>query len=360
MQLLRMIIAELCWRWGTALLAVLLVAAAVVSMCWADAVARGAADVTRRVQRDIGTNLVVLPPGTDTTAWLLHRRSSGALPMAAVDQLEASGLAGRLIPLVRRVVQVDGEDVLLTGVGQERAGGKRSVFARDVDDSGVVIGAAVAITLDVQVGDELDLPGGPAQITDVLLPEGSIDDTAVFMPLAQAQRRLHLEGHVTEIEALECRCSPAVADPGAHVVSLAETAVPGAVVIRRQAAAEARRKQRDLAEAIAAVAGPAAACAGLLLIAGMAWLNVRVRQQECGVLRALGWTRGALVVLLAGRWCCIGFDGAVIGLIIAMMLTEGAPQWWWALAAVPGAAVIASLLPAMLGASADPVEALRS
>lgn len=355
-----MVMGELSWRWVTAVVAVLLVGVAVGSTLWADAVVTGAADVTRRIQRDIGTNLVVLPKDTDTAAWWLRRETTGSMPQDAADRLEASGLAGRLVPLVRRVISIDGTDVLLTGVGAERTGGRRPVFAQDVSNNGAVVGATVAQALGLAVGDSIDLPGGPTTVADVLLVQGSIDDTSVFLPLAQAQRRLDLDGRLTEIEALECRCSPDIADPAAHIVDLAAAAVPEAIVIRRTAAAEARRKQRALVESIAEIVGPAGAMAGMLLVGGLAWLNVRERRSECGVLRALGWTRTDILVVLLGRWLCIGVVGAVLGLLFAVLLSDGLePRWWWALAAAPGAAVLVGLLPALQGASADPVEALR-
>ena len=358
--LITLVMGELRWRWMTAAIAALLVGLAVGSVLWADAVITGAADVTRRIQRDIGTNLVILPKDTDTAAWWLRRETTGSLPQDAADRLEASGLAGRLVPLVRRVVSIDGTDVLLTGVGTERTGGRRPVFAQDVSNNGAVVGATVAQALGLDVGDTIDLPGGRTTVVDVLLVQGSIDDTSVFLPLAEAQRRLDLEGRLTEIEALECRCSPDIADPAAHIVELAAAAVPEAIVIRRTAAAEARRKQRELAESIAEVVGPAGAMVGMLLVGGLAWLNVRERRSECGVLRALGWTRMGILVVLLGRWSCIGVVGAVLGLLCAVLLSDGIePLWWWALVAAPGAAVLVGVLPALQGASADPVEALR-
>ena len=126
------------------------------------------------------------------------------------------------------------------------------------------------------------------------------------------------------------------------------------------AAAEARRQQRDLAESIAEVVGPVGAGAGMLIVGGMAWLNVRERRSECGVLRALGWTRSDILIVLLGRCLCIGVVGAVLGLTTISAREGGlATDWWFALLAAPAAAVLAGLFPALLGASADPVEALR-
>ena len=359
-QRLSMVARELRWRWGSALLTAVLVAMSLATVLWADAVARGAADHTRRIQRDIGMNLVVLPKNTNASRWWLHHEVQGSLPASAVDRLEQSGLAGRLLPLVRRVVQVNGVDVLLTGMGRERTGGKKAVFEQAVGE-GVVLGSAVAAELGVAAGDRIPLPGGEMVVQDVLLEQGAVDDISVWMPLAEAQRRLGLEGRVTEIEALECRCDPSIQDPAAWIIARAAEAVPEAVVIRRHAPAEARRKQRALAESIAGLVGPAGAVTGLLLVGGLAWLNTRARRAECGVLRALGWTRLELVGMLSGRWFVIGLLGAVLGLLLAATLViEMSAMWWWSLLAAPTAAMSAGLLPVLRAAAADPVKALRT
>jgi putative ABC transport system permease protein len=166
---------------------------------------------------------------------------------------------------------------------------------------------------------------------------------------------------LTEIEALECRCGPDIDDPAAYIQSLAAKVVPEAVVIRRHAAAQARRLQRDLADAIVAVAPPVAAWVVLVLIGGMAWLNVRERRAECGILRALGWTRASVLGVLLGRWVIVGLLGGGLGLAVALvLLAPTSALWWWTLLGAPAAAVLAGCLPALIGASADPVEALRT
>ena len=361
MPVAMLVLGELRCRWGTAVVAALLVGLGVLAVLGTDALARDAADVTRRVQRDIGTTLVLLPKGADTSGWWLQRTSTQTLPQDAADRLEASGLAGRLIPMVRRIVRIGETDVLLTGIGEERSGGRKPVFAPKVHEDGAIVGATVGREMGVQIGDMLPLPGGEVRVGDVLLPQGSIDDSSVFLPLDDVQRRLGLVGRLTEIEALECRCGPDVDDPVAYIQMVAARAVPEAVVIRRHAAAQARSLQRDLADSIVAVAPPVAAWVALALIGGMAWLNVRERRAECGMLRALGWTRASVLGVLLGRWLVVGLIGGSMGLLVALVVLQPTSAlWWWSLAGAPVAAVLAGSLPAMVGASADPVEALRT
>jgi hypothetical protein len=338
-----------------------LVAIACLAVMFTDAIARGSADATRRIQRDIGTNLVILPGETDISDWWMQRPTKGHMPQGAVDQLETAGLAGRLIPVARGTVALGDNDFLLVGIGQERAGGKRSALAPSTSTSGAIIGAHVANALGLKAGSSLALPNGPVDVVDVLLPEGSLDDISVFLPLGEVQQRLGLEGRLTQIDALECRCGPDIDDPLAYLQHAVATILPHAQVIRREAPAEARRKQRALADATASGAGPAAALVAMCIVAGLAWLNVRDRRTECGVLRALGWTRGSICVVLLGRWFVVGLSGAIIALgLVAMVLGVFHEAWWWSLAIAPVAAVVVGSVPAMIGAGADPVEALRT
>jgi len=359
-RLVQLVLGELRWRWGTAVVATGLVVVACVVVLFADAIARGAADATRRIQRDIGTNLVILPGDTDVTDWWLLRSTRGHLPQDAVDRLEQAGLAGRLIPVVRGSIEQGGGEFLLVGIGRERAGGRRGALAPSTSDSGAVIGSEVASLLELQSGSSMQLPGGAVEVHDVLLPQGSLDDISIFLPLEDVQRRLGLEGRLTQIDALECRCGPDIDDPLAWLQTEVGKVLPAAQVIRRQAPAEARRRQRALADAAASGAGPAAALVAMCIVAGLAWLNVRERRTECGVLRALGWTRTSVLVVLLGRWCMVGVAGAIIALGIAAAMLKGfSAVWWWALLAAPVAAVAVGAVPALVGASADPVEALR-
>lgn len=360
MSMLQLVLSELRWRWGTAVVAAALIAFACGAVLFTDALARGSADATRRIQRDIGPNLVILPGETDVGSWMLDRRTEGSIPEDALDALEAEGLAGRLIPLVQQPVTVSGHRFLLTGVGRERSGSKRGVLAPATSEQGAIIGSEVGRTLGIEAGGMFELIGGEVSVHEVLQPQGSIDDISIHVPLRDVQRRLNLSGQLTQIDALECRCGAEIEDPLAWLQDRVRTVLPTAQIVRRRAPAEARRSQRALADATARVAGPAAALVAMCIVAGLAWLNVRGRRAECGVLRALGFTRSGVLALLLGRWAFVGIAGAIAALAICGWAIDAwSPRWWWVLVAAPAAAMLIGSLPALIGASADPVEALR-
>jgi len=103
----------------------------------------------------------------------------------------------------------------------------------------------------------------------------------------------------------------------------------------------------------------------VLFVANSAAAAIRGRRRELGVLACLGWTRPRLFASVLGELAAIGVAAGVLGAIAALGLSaalglHASPQR--AILAVPVAvavAVVAGLIPAWLGARADPVEAVR-
>jgi putative ABC transport system permease protein len=103
----------------------------------------------------------------------------------------------------------------------------------------------------------------------------------------------------------------------------------------------------------------------VLFVANSASAAIRGRRRELGVLACLGWTRPRLFAAVLGEIAVIGVAAGVLAAILALGLSSvlglrAPPER--AFLAVPIAAavaVIAGLVPAWLGARADPVESVR-
>ena len=103
----------------------------------------------------------------------------------------------------------------------------------------------------------------------------------------------------------------------------------------------------------------------VLFVANSASAAIRGRRRELGVLACLGWTRPRLFASVLGEIAAIGLAAGILGAVLALGLSpalglHASPER--ALLAVPVAAavaVLAGLVPAWLGARADPVEAVR-
>jgi ABC-type lipoprotein release transport system permease subunit len=142
-----------------------------------------------------------------------------------------------------------------------------------------------------------------------------------------------------------------------------------------QSIATARQEQRIMAERYFSYIFP------LLLFAVMAWigilafLNVRERRHEIGIMRAVGYGSGKIALLFLGKAAFIGFSGAAVGFFLGSALSvKFGPQIFkitaasikpqmelliWSLLGSPLVCAAAVIIPTMLGVYQDPAVALR-
>jgi putative ABC transport system permease protein len=134
------------------------------------------------------------------------------------------------------------------------------------------------------------------------------------------------------------------------------------------AAEEANRANlRRQREALAAMLAPALIVASGLIIALLAWANVRDRRSEIGLFRAVGMRSRQILGIFLGRAAIVGFAGAGVGVVggilIGLLAVERTmlPVQVLVLIAViaPLLAVMASWLPALLAAQRNPAEILQ-
>jgi ABC-type lipoprotein release transport system permease subunit len=265
--------------------------------------------------------------------------------------------------------------VLLTGVLPERnavdAPGKEPM-GYQVARGTCYVGFAIAEALNLREGDAIELPHGVRlQVERCMVEDGSKEDVRIYAHLADAQQVLGMADRINTIQALGCLCKggalPLMREriakvlPGTYVTELRNIAI---------ARAGARQMVEQHVETI--VAAVVSVCA--LWVALLAWLNVRERRQEIGVLRALGFGSGHVAALFLGRAVVIGLCGAVVGFVAGtwLALHFGADIFHLTFAKVKPAfdllprtliaaalvAALASLLPAMVAVTQDPAATL--
>ena len=107
----------------------------------------------------------------------------------------------------------------------------------------------------------------------------------------------------------------------------------------------------------------------------LAFLNVRERRQEIGIMRATGYSSGKIALLFLGKAVIIGFSGAAFGFIVGTALSvKFGPQIFkitaasikpqmelliWSLLGSPLVCAAAVMIPTMLGVYQDPAVTLR-
>jgi len=240
----------------------------------------------------------------------------------------------------------------------------------------LMLGELLAGSLHKRPGDTLQIQGSIFTVCGVYHGGSALEAGAAILPLDQMQKLGSLEGKVT---AFHVRLKPApLNEPPDHYLARAqqeiEAALPG---LRAVPAAERAANNQIVVLASAAAWGTSsiALLIGILGIANTMAMAVFERTGEIGLLRALGWNRWRVVLLVEIEAAGLGFAGGLLGIAVgwaALRILARLPQTasivsssfsWPLLAEATGIAIFAGLLagvvPAWRGARLSPVEALR-
>jgi ABC-type lipoprotein release transport system permease subunit len=184
-----------------------------------------------------------------------------------------------------------------------------------------------------------------------------------------------LPGQINEIKAIDCLCLTADENPLEILRAELAKALPEAKVIQLRAIADARAKQRRMAEKYVVFVTPFTLVLSAAWICLMAVMNVRERRQEIGILRALGYGSSQIALLFLTKAILLGLVGAVLGFVVGSTLAlKFGPEIFqvtakairaepgllgWALLAAPAFAGLASFIPAVWAVTQDPAVTLR-
>jgi putative ABC transport system permease protein len=242
--------------------------------------------------------------------------------------------------------------------------------------SEVMLGDLLASNLNKKPGDTLELQGSPFTVVGVYHGSSALEAGAVIMPLDQLQQLSSLQGKVSTIH-VRLRPAPLRESPDAYRKRAEEqidAALPG---LRAVPAAERAGNNQFVRLAHASTWGTSliALLIGILGIANTMAMSVFERTREIGILRALGWKRWQVLILIQLEAVVLGMGGGVLGILVgwgALRVLAILPQTasivsasfpWSLLPEALGIAVLAGLaagaIPAWRGARLSPVEALR-
>jgi putative ABC transport system permease protein len=240
----------------------------------------------------------------------------------------------------------------------------------------VMLGDLLAENLNKRVGDKLDLQGSPFKVVGIYHGASALEADAIILPLDELQQLSSLQGKVSTIH-VRLRPVPPGESPENYIKraqAQIEAALPG---LRAVPAAERASNNQfvRLAHASAWGTSSVALLIGILGIANTMAMSVFERTQEIGILRALGWRKGQVLMLIQLEAAVLGLGGGVLGVVFgwcALRLLAALPQTASIVSAsVPlplllealGIAVLAGLIagamPAWRGARLSPVEALH-
>lgn len=371
---------ELQHRKGTCFLAATVLAAA-VALCVALTITEVASQrETRRVTRDLGFNLRIIPRGTDMEKFYLSSYSEQTMPESALDKLASvkNFSYNHLVASLQKHFQIDGHRVLLLGISGEQAppGKKKPPMIFSVEPGTVHVGFEAARLLGVEKGDTIPLGDQTMRVARAMPEMGTADDIRVIGLLSDVQEILGLEGQINEIKAIDCLCLTADQDPQGILQQQLQQALPEARVVMQSSIAEARARQRQASEKYATFVLAAVMLVAAAWICALAIGNVRQRYGEIGLLRAIGYSSGMIGSLILGRAALIGLISGLMGYFLGTWLAlTWAPEIFpvtakairaqpsllpWALLATPLLAIVASFIPAAVAITQDPADVLRN
>jgi putative ABC transport system permease protein len=378
MRIARLIAQELAHAKANTLLSAV-AACLAVAMCVFLVMTQAAARrETRRVTRDLGFNVRIVPKETDAGRMYLEGYSAHTMPFEVVHRLAGQGtiVYNHLVATLQQKIDIGGAPAILTGVSGELypPGREKPPMSTAVEAGTAHVGYEVARRLGVRRRDTLTILGEELTVARVTPESGSVDDVRVMVSLEDAQRLLDLPGQVNEIKAIDCLCLTPDEDPQAILRAELERVAPEANVYLISDMAEARARQRRATETYARVLIPAAlvVCAAWLCV--LSALNVRSRRAELGVLRALGYGTGTILGLFAGKAVLIGAVAGAVGFglgtsaaliagptvfeVTAKAIRPEVSLLAYSLLLAPAFTLVASFIPIVMAASQDPATAL--
>ena len=378
----QLILREMRHSWLNTCLSLVALIATVALLVGVHLLTAAAEREARRVSRDLGFNLRIVPLNTDPDRFFLEGYSDQTLPEEAVRQLASAAgtflTFNHLTPALERRIRIQERDCLLTGLGHAVTGpgDKKQPMGFHIPLGQAHVGFLLARHFNLKNGSSLRVLNRDLVVEKVLLEAGTDEDLRLYTSLADAQAILDLPGRISEIKAIDCLCLTADQDPLTQIRAALKKVLPEARVLQMRTLADARAKQRQSSENVTAFAVPMTLLAAALWVGTLSILNVRQRRSEIGLWRALGSDSGFIATLFLGKAALLGLIGGTVGYFVgttvalqfgphlfpvtAASLQANFQLFPKALLLTSAFAALAAFLPAMIAVAQDPAGTLRA
>lgn len=270
---------------------------------------------SRHHARDVQLTVARMGPplrivGAGVTLVELARGTDGALLSTVDAEALADGLSSWAHSVTARVttrLEVEGQWAPLVGVDTAREAGLPPGLAA-LRAGQVAIGAALAETTDLALGDRLSTPAGMATVAAVLPHAGTSEDAAVFGVLSWLMAEPNLRGRVSEI-----RVFPRRVDALPAILRWVEHHRPDlSIIIDDQSLETLGQLERGLAADRWALFVGVGVVLTLVSLLG-SWSDARQRRAELITLAALGAPKGLVAATLTLRGAAVAVAGALVG-----------------------------------------------
>lgn len=240
----------------------------------------------------------------------------------------------------------------------------------------LILGDLLASNLNKTVGGTLQIEGSSFTIAGIFHGGSALETGAAILPLDQLQQLSNLQGKATAFH-VRLRPVPAGESPE-HYLQTAQAQIEAALPGLRAVPAAERASSNQFVVMIHAIAWGTSSIALLMGVVGIAntmAMSVFERTREIGILRALGWKRWRILLLIQLEATALSLVGGIFGIALgwgalrtlstlpqtATIVSDGFPPLLFieslGIAVLSGLA--AGALPAWRGARLSPVEALH-
>jgi ABC-type lipoprotein release transport system permease subunit len=335
---------------------------------------------TARLMLSLGFNLHIIPKDTNMNEFLLTGLPDKTMPEQYTEILASQKTISynHLMATLQKKITWRGLDVVLTGLAPEVSplGSKTPPMRGPIERGNLYVGYRVATALELNESKVVEIKGKTFKVVECLSESGGADDIRIQCHLLDAQDILNLPGQISEIRAVDCLCFTPTEDPASILREEIGPLLPEAQVFHTKSIASTRAKTRQMVRNLFAVIVPFVVIACGVWIGVLAIMNVRDRQQEIGIMRALGYGSGRITTLFLGKAFTIGLVGALAGFLVGtgLALKFGSPIFeltaekmikpelsllLYCLVFAPVFAAISSFIPTMIAVTYDPAVTLR-
>jgi len=363
-------------------------------------------DDTRKAMLELGFNIAILPETQDLAEWYDKGYGTEYLSEDYVDRLAHSGIiiVRHFFPTLQQKIEWPEKKrkIILVGTRGEvpnLSKGPVKPLIEPVPEGNIILGYELHRSMDLHNGETLQLMGRDFRIYECYEERGTQDDITAWIHLKEAQGLLNKPGMLNAILALECLCTGDV--PLAKLREEITKILPGTQVIERGSKALARAEARlnlskearatieaeklnrenlrNVRENFASFLIPVILVASGIWIAFLGLMNSKARQEEIGILRALGVSVVQVLRTFLYKYFLIGVFGGILGyfggmfsgILFGNLLEEqflginaGPGLFIYLLiVAVAGSSILAMIagwIPALVATRQDPAEILHA
>lgn len=281
----------------------------------------------------------------------------------------------RVVATLWHVVPVEDKPYMLTfglRLG-EMDSARRDMLVRGripESEDEVMLGVIAQRALNKDVGDNVAIRGEPFRVVGVFRQGVVILDGAIVVPMRRLQA---LSGKVDHVTAFQVHLKPG-ADTDA-VIARIEREHPGLTAVTGSGDYSKVDEGLDIAAGMIWVVSLIALIVGAVIVANTMWMSVLERTREIGVLRAVGWSRSAIVRMIVLEAAGLGVAAAIVGCACGVLLAKAAARvsvaeqflsprfgprtFLLAFIVALLLSVLGALAPALRAANVSPAEALR-